>query len=198
MKEAFWKVSNALMASVITLLGYTGCRSAQQRDSIESVYGPPPEYEEELLQQRLDAEKQAQMEKEEKERLRREQRIKVVYGPPQSYYRKAKADADGVYDVVEQMPHFEGDDQPQKWIQQNLRYPAKAKQQREEGRVIVSFIVRDNGQIDGVTVVKSVSPLLDQEAIRVIKSMPRWQPGMQDGEAVNVRYALPVNFRLPR
>ncbi len=197
MKKTFWKVSNVLMASVITLLGYAGCRSAQQKDSVETVYGPPPGYEEELLQQRLDAEKQAQMEKEEKERQRIEQ-MKVVYGPPPSSYRDVRPDVDGIYDVVESMPRFKGDVSPEEWVQQKLRYPAKARQNRVEGRVIVSFVVRADGQVDGVSVAKSVSPLLDQEAVRVVKSMPRWQPGVHRGQAVSVRYMLPVDFRLSR
>ena len=71
-----------------------------------------------------------------------------------------------------------------------------AIQRLEQGRVIVSFIVRKDGTLDGVTVVKSVASLLDQEAVRVVKSMPKWEPGRHRGEAVNVRYVLPVTFTL--
>jgi len=195
MKKKFWKVSNMLMSSVITIMGFSGCRSASHRvDPVECVYGPPPEVEEEI--RRAEAERDSILQMQQQEQQRREEAMKVVYGPPPSAYRNAKPDADGIYDVVEDMPRFNGGVSPEEWVQQNLRYPAKARQLRVEGRVIVSFVVRDNGQIDGVTVVKSASPLLDQEAVRVVKSMKDWQPGLQRGSAVNVRYMLPVDFRL--
>ena len=102
-----------------------------------------------------------------------------------------------VYDVVEQMPSFPGGMKAMMdYLARNIRYPANAKNDLIEGRVILQFIVDKKGRLSDVKVVKSVEPSLDAEAVRVVKSMPRWNPGMQNGKAVKVRYTLPVTFRL--
>ena len=102
-----------------------------------------------------------------------------------------------VYDVVEQMPSFPGGMKAMMdYLARNIRYPANAKNDLIEGRVILQFIVDEKGRLSDVKVVKSVEPYLDAEAVRVVKSMPRWNPGMQNGKAVKVRYTLPVTFRL--
>ena len=82
------------------------------------------------------------------------------------------------------------------YLARNIRYPANAKNDLIEGRVILQFIVDKKGRLSDIKVVKSVEPYLDAEAVRVVKSMPRWNPGMQNGKAVKVRYTLPVTFRL--
>lgn len=102
-----------------------------------------------------------------------------------------------VYDVVEQMPSFPGGISGLRtYLNQNIRYPAEAQDNCVQGRVVVSFVVEKDGHISDVTVVRSVDPLLDKEAVRVIRNMPRWTPGKQGGELVKVRYNVPVSFRL--
>ena len=102
-----------------------------------------------------------------------------------------------VYDVVEQMPSFPGGMKAMMdYLARNIRYPANAKNDLIQGRVILQFIVDKKGRLSDVKVARSVEPSLDAEAVRVVKSMPRWNPGMQNGKAVKVRYTLPVTFRL--
>lgn len=102
-----------------------------------------------------------------------------------------------VYDVVEQMPSFPGGNSGlMTYLNQNIRYPAEAQETCAQGRVVVSFVVGKDGHISDVTVVRSVDPSLDKEAVRVIRNMPRWTPGKQGGEPVRVRFTVPVSFRL--
>lgn len=102
-----------------------------------------------------------------------------------------------VYDVVEQMPSFPGGISGLRtYLNQNTRYPAVAQENCVQGRVVVSFVVGKDGHISDVTVLRSVDPSLDKEAIRVVRNMPRWTPGRQGGEPVKVRYNVPVSFRL--
>lgn len=102
-----------------------------------------------------------------------------------------------VYDVVEQMPSFPGGISGLRtYLNQNIRYPAEAQENCVQGRVVVSFVVGKDGHISDVTVLRSVDPSLDKEAIRVVRNMPRWTPGKQGGEPVKVRYNMPVSFRL--
>lgn len=102
-----------------------------------------------------------------------------------------------VYDVVEQMPSFPGGISGLRtYLNQNIRYPAEAQENCVQGRVVVSFVVEKDGHISDVTVLRSVDPSLDKEAIRVVRNMPRWTPGKQGGEPVRVRYNVPVSFRL--
>ena len=102
-----------------------------------------------------------------------------------------------VYDVVEQMPSFPGGISGLRtYLNQNIRYPAEAQEICVQGRVVVSFVVGKDGHISDVTVLRSVDPSLDKEAIRVVRNMPRWTPGKQGGEPVRVRYNVPVSFRL--
>lgn len=102
-----------------------------------------------------------------------------------------------VYDVVEQMPSFPGGISGLRtYLNQNIRYPAEAQENCVQGHVVVSFVVGKDGHISDVTVLRSVDPSLDKEAVRVIRNMPRWTPGKQGGEPVKVRYNVPVSFRL--
>lgn len=82
------------------------------------------------------------------------------------------------------------------YISQNLRYPAKAHQERIQGRVIAGFVVEKDGSISTPTIVRSVSPEVDAEAIRVLSTMPKWTPGTQRGKEVRVRYTVPILFKL--
>ncbi len=102
-----------------------------------------------------------------------------------------------VFDVVEQMPSFPGGPSALfEYLSKNIKYPPVAEENGVQGRVIVSFVVERDGSITDVRVVKSVDPSLDREAQRVVKSMPRWIPGKQNGQAVRVKYTVPVTFRL--
>ncbi|HYG37691.1 MAG TPA: TonB family protein [Cytophagales bacterium] len=95
---------------------------------------------------------------------------------------------------VEQMPNFNGD--LGKFLRNNLKYPEQAQRMGIEGKVFLSFIVGADGSIRDVKVIKGINKELDDEAIRVIKKMPSWNPGKQSGVAVSVHYALPINFKL--
>ena len=102
-----------------------------------------------------------------------------------------------VFDVVEEMPHFPGGAAAlQAFLSSNTKYPVVAQENGVQGRVIVSFVVERDGSITDVKVVRSVDPSLDREASRVVRSMPRWSPGKQNGSAVRVKYTVPVVFRL--
>lgn len=106
-------------------------------------------------------------------------------------------DTTKVYDVVEQMPSFPGGDKKlMEYLAANIRYPKELAETCIQGRVIVSFLVEKDGSISDVKVLKSLDPLLDKEAVRVVSGMPKWIPGRQNGVAVRVRYIIPVNFRL--
>ena len=102
-----------------------------------------------------------------------------------------------VYDMVEVAPQFPGGSKElMSWLGQNLRYPVKAQEAGKQGRVVLQFVITKEGKVADIKVMRGVSPELDEEAVRVIKAMPAWTPGKQDGQAVNVRYTLPVTFRL--
>lgn len=112
-------------------------------------------------------------------------------------YKPQPVNRNSVYDVVEQMPSFPGGISGLRtYLNQNIRYPAEAQENCVQGRVVVSFVVGKDGHISDVTVLRSVDPSLDKEAVRVIRNMPRWSPGKQGGEPVRVRYNVPVSFRL--
>ena len=102
-----------------------------------------------------------------------------------------------VFQVVEKMPEFEGGvENMMKFLQQNIKYPEEAKKSGTQGRVIVQFVVEKDGSVTDAKVVRSVSPELDAEALRVVKSMPKWIPGEQRGEKVRVQFTLPVMFKM--
>ena len=105
--------------------------------------------------------------------------------------------AEPVFMVVEEMPEFPGGNaELMKFLAKYIKYPAEAKQNGEQGRVIVSFVVGKDGKLRDVEVKKSISPALDAEAVRVIKAMPTWKPGRQRGMAVDCKYNIPISFSL--
>ena len=115
----------------------------------------------------------------------------VVEAPPEEVVEEK------VFDVVEQMPDFPGGMSAlMQYLSKHIKYPIIAEENGIQGRVIVTFVVEKNGSITDVQVIKSVDPSLDKEAVRVVKSMPHWIPGKQNGSAVRVKYTLPVTFRL--
>ena len=102
-----------------------------------------------------------------------------------------------VFEVVEQMPQFPGGDAAlMQYLSSHIKYPVVAEENGIQGRVVCTFVVERNGSISDVRVVKSVDPSLDKEAVRVIKGMPNWIPGKQNGSAVRVKYTVPVTFKL--
>ena len=102
-----------------------------------------------------------------------------------------------VFEVVEVMPEFPGGQQAlMQYLAKNIKYPVTAHENGKQGRVIVSFVVKKDGNISDIKVARSVDPYLDKEAERVIAAMPNWKPGKQRGQAVNVRFTVPVTFRL--
>lgn len=102
-----------------------------------------------------------------------------------------------VFDVVEQMPSFPGGlSALMQYLSSNIKYPVVAQENGVQGRVVVSFVVERDGSITDVQVARSVDPSLDREAQRVVRNMPRWIPGKQNGQAVRVKYNVPVAFRL--
>lgn len=105
---------------------------------------------------------------------------------------------DEIYEVVENMPRFPngGMQALMQYLNENIRYPEAATKAGVQGRVTVQFIVDKDGSIDDVKILRSVNPDLDAEAIRVIKMMPRWEPGTHKGKPVRVKYTVPVMFRL--
>ncbi|MBR1468733.1 MAG: energy transducer TonB [Prevotella sp.] len=102
-----------------------------------------------------------------------------------------------VFEVVEHMPSFPGGDKALlDYLGSNIKYPAVAQENGVQGRVVVSFVVEKDGSITDVKVVRSVDPSLDKEATRVVKSMPKWIPGKQNGSPVRVKFNVPVSFKL--
>lgn len=108
-----------------------------------------------------------------------------------------KEEENKVFDVVEELPSFPGGQGAlMQWLRDNIEYPVIAAENGIEGRVIVQFVVSKSGSISNVNVVRGVDPSLDKEAVRVVSNMPNWTPGKQNGTTVNVRYTLPVTFKL--
>ncbi len=101
------------------------------------------------------------------------------------------------YDIVEMMPEFPGGEMElRKFIAMNVKYPVEAQELGVQGKVYVSFIVAKDGTIKDVKVARGVHESIDNEAVRVVSSLPKWEPGMKQGEYVNVNYTIPINFVL--
>lgn len=119
---------------------------------------------------------------------------------PQSVQKVASSEiptTNDVFMVVEQMPEFPGGMSAcLKFLADHVAYPKEAAEKKIQGRVIVQFVVMKDGSIANARVLRAVDPLLDAEALRVIGLMPKWKPGTQRGQAVNVKFTMPVTFRL--
>lgn len=102
-----------------------------------------------------------------------------------------------VYTMVEQMPEFPGGlEGLMEYLTTSVQYPKSAKADTVQGKVLLRFVVNVLGEVQDITVVKSVRADLDQAAVDAVAAMPKWDPGRQEGKAVNVQYILPVNFKL--
>jgi protein TonB len=109
----------------------------------------------------------------------------------------ADTEAPEIFNYVEEMPKFVGGEvEMAKWINKNLKYPNIAQEQNIQGTVVVRFVVKADGSVDNVTVIKQLDPSLDKEAARLINDMPKWIPGKQNGNPVNVYFQLPIRFKL--
>ena len=112
--------------------------------------------------------------------------------PPKHVVEETK-----IFTVVEQVPMFPGGDGAlMGYLRDNIHYPTVAAENGVQGRVVVGFVVERDGSITDVNILRGVDPSLDREAMRVVKSMPKWTPGKQNGSAVRVKYQVPVSFRL--
>lgn len=108
-----------------------------------------------------------------------------------------KVDNDSIYQIVEQMPEFPGGiDKLATYISENIKYPEAAKEKGVSGRVFISFVIEKDGAVSNVEVARGIGKECDDEAVRVVKAMPKWKPGLMKGKPVRVNYMLPVNFKL--
>ena len=102
-----------------------------------------------------------------------------------------------IFQIVEEMPAYPGGDQKlMEYVAKNIKYPQIARETGIQGRVFVGFVVEPDGSVSNVKVLRGIGGGCDEEAVRVVKSMPKWKPGKQRGKAVRVSYMLPVNFKL--
>lgn len=119
----------------------------------------------------------------------------LFFVPQESDAQEAVKDT--VAKTPEVMPQFPGgQDALVKFLQTHIKYPREAIKKNFEGKVYVGFVVEKNGKLNQVEIRKGVNELLDQEAIRVVSSMPDWQPGFQKGKPVRVQFVLPISFKL--
>ena len=134
---------------------------------------------------------------------------KITLIPPTEYNKidtliieeeKAEVNAEEVtkvFELAEEMPSFPGGNRAMmEYISHNLRYPFSAQENGVQGRVVVSFVVERDGSITNAEIARGIDPSLDEEAIRLVESMPKWNPGKQNGSTVPVRYSVPVNFKV--
>jgi TonB family protein len=102
-----------------------------------------------------------------------------------------------IFFIVEEMPEFPGGEQAlRQFIANSVAYPEMAKKNGVQGKVYVTFTVAKDGSVQNATIARGVDPSLDTEALRVVKNLPKWKPGKQKGEVVNVNYTVPINFKL--
>ncbi len=125
-----------------------------------------------------------------------ENKIVEIYAP----VLKAEEEAteDEIFVIVEDMPRFKGGDinNFRDWVQKRVRYPELAVENGIQGRVFITFVVETNGNVSNVSVSRSVDALLDDAAKEAVAASPKWQPGMQRGRPVRVRYSIPIIFQL--
>ena len=144
---------------------------------------PPPPEVIEIVEDEVEIENEIEIEDTESDE---EEAIEII-----------EEDDDEVFMVVENMPEFPGGDLGlMKYIQKNVKYPPIAKEYNITGKVYISFVVDKSGSVTNVKVVRGVDKNLDAEAVRVIKSLPKYKPGKQRGKAVKVMFTIPISFTL--
>ena len=108
-----------------------------------------------------------------------------------------KNNGDTIYETIDQLPEFNsGAETLEHFLNENLKYPPEAKSANIQGKVYVNFIIDKSGSVTAINIVKGVHELLDNEALRIVNSFPKWSPGVQKGNAVSVSFNLPLNFKL--
>ncbi|NDW13408.1 energy transducer TonB [Bacteroides sp. 214] len=123
------------------------------------------------------------------------EKVEVKYVAP--VVVEEEVNEDEIFEVVEQSPEFPGGMSAlMSFLSKNIKYPSIAAENGTQGTVTIQFVVNRDGSVVDPVVLRGVDPYLDKEAMRVIKTMPKWKPGMQRGKAVRVKYTVPVRFRL--
>jgi len=166
-----------------------------RRDPAPPPPPPPPEPEApeiiEVVEEKVETKLEIKTEDDQS------QRQLQTYVPPPPPKPKQEEVTEEIFVVVENQPEFPGGNAAMmKFLGDNIKYPVIAQENGIQGRVICNFVLEKDGSITDVQVVRGVDPSLDREAVRVIQQMPRWKPGKQRGQAVRVRFTLPVVFRL--
>ena len=125
-----------------------------------------------------------------------EDKVVEIYAPVLNMEEEKTEDE--IFVIVEDMPTFKGGDinKFRDWVQKRVRYPELAAENGIQGRVFITFVVETNGTVSGVTVTRSVDQLLDEAAKEAVAASPKWEPGMQRGRPVRVRYSIPIIFQL--
>jgi protein TonB len=174
------------------------------------IYAPPPPSQEQIQQVRYiapevidslvqkDADRQIMTMEESLQNVRDEEVAKNIVYSWGGEWVDGVPTGEGTSFIVEEMPSFQGKgvNRFREYISRNLVYPQEAVKKNISGRVIVQFIINSKGEIENVVVVRGVDPMLDQEAVRVVSSSPKWEPGKQRGKPVNVLFTFPISFRL--
>ena len=174
-KRNVWSIIIVALAAVLLFLGLQLQKMAQANKTVENTQAVE-------LARLQEKKKEAKVEKKEE----------IKAPEPPKHVEETK-----IFTVVEQMPLFPGGDAAlMAYLRDNIHYPTVAAENGVQGRVVVGFVVERDGSITDVNVLRSVDPSLDREAMRVVKGMPRWTPGKQNGSAVRVKYQVPVTFRL--
>jgi len=121
-----------------------------------------------------------------------EEVVVVGYGP-----KEATPNNEPTFKVVDEMPKFPGGQEGlMRYLAKNIKYPTMAQQNKEQGKVLVQIVIGKDGNVSNIKILKGASAWLDAEAIRVVRGMPKWEPGKQNGQAVAVEYTFPITFRL--
>ncbi len=160
---------------------------------------PPPPPEPEVVTTELnvienDAETENEMNMDVFDKIEKQENIEIVQVQVEQEEEEVE---DEIFQVVEQDPEYPGGVEAlYKFIQQNLKYPQLAKENNITGRVFVQFVVEKDGSVSNVKAARDIGGGCGAEAVRVVKSMPKWTPGKQRGKAVRAAYTLPVNFVL--
>ena len=125
-----------------------------------------------------------------------EDKVVEIYAPV--LQAEEEATEDEIFVIVEDMPKFRGGDinKFREWVQKRVRYPEVAAENGIQGRVFITFVVEPNGNVTNVSITRSVDPLLDDAAKEAVAASPKWEPGMQRGRPVRVRYSIPIIFQL--
>ena len=125
-----------------------------------------------------------------------EDKVVEIYAPV--LQAEEEATDDEIFVIVEDMPKFRGGDinKFREWVQKRVRYPEVAAENGIQGRVFITFVVEPNGNVSNVSITRSVDPLIDDAAKEAVAASPKWEPGMQRGRPVRVRYSIPIIFQL--